>query len=92
MCKKLILLVFFQPRDVSYELVAISLAAEVLKMNPSHVNSPQLVQLTRIYVPSLRRHFHHSVFAIEVSSKQFEKVSFFSFFPLHCIPIGNSMD
>lgn len=62
------------PRDVSYELVATSLAAEVLKMTPSHINTPQLVQLTRIYVPSLRRHFHHSVFAVEVSSKQLEKV------------------
>ncbi|XP_063614058.1 uncharacterized protein LOC134787240, partial [Penaeus indicus] len=61
------------PRDVSYELVSISLAAEVLKMTPSQINTPQLVQLTRIYVPSLRRHFHHSVFAIEVSSKQLEK-------------------
>lgn len=52
-----------QRRDVSYNKVAKDLAMRVV-VGP--VSTPQLIQLTRVYVSDRDGHYQHLVFAVEI--------------------------
>ncbi|XP_071525728.1 uncharacterized protein [Panulirus ornatus] len=63
------------PKDVSYSHVASSLALNLTGGSSSQFSTPQLVLLTRIYVPSLHKHYHHCVFAVNVVENQWKLLS-----------------
>ncbi|KAK7083894.1 hypothetical protein SK128_026880 [Halocaridina rubra] len=65
----------FWPRDVYYSKAAANLAREVSSMESSETIDPRLIQLTRMYIPSLKRHYHHAVFATCVKSNVMEDMA-----------------
>nr|XP_053626729.1 uncharacterized protein LOC128684523 isoform X2 [Cherax quadricarinatus] len=62
------------PRDVDICRIARSVAIKITKGGASHFSAPQLVLLTQVYVPSLRRHYHHYVFALSIAKCHWEQV------------------
>nr|XP_045624090.1 uncharacterized protein LOC123774031 isoform X2 [Procambarus clarkii] len=62
------------PRDVNYCHVAQNIAERITKEISCDFSMPQLVLLTRVYVPTLRRHYHHYVFALNIIKDQWKQL------------------